>query len=161
RRLRRPQHPRPPARPPRARARPPPPRPPRGPRVRLADGRSRPRGARRLGALPRALRGRPRRERPGRLPLPRALHRVLLHARRPRGPRRELGLPRPRAPPPRPERARGPRPRGEVMNGPLKLVVGIGGASGMIYARRLLAFLAKHTPESDVRIVFSKTARAI
>ncbi len=47
------------------------------------------------------------------------------------------------------------------MNERLRLVVGIGGASGMIYAQRLLDFLARNLPESDVRVVFSKTARAI
>lgn len=46
------------------------------------------------------------------------------------------------------------------MNENLKLVVGIGGASGMPYARRLLEVLAD-VPGADVRIVFSKTARAI
>ncbi len=43
----------------------------------------------------------------------------------------------------------------------MKLVIGIGGASGMPYARRLIDVLASLDPLPDVRIVFSKTARGI
>ncbi|MBI3725081.1 UbiX family flavin prenyltransferase [bacterium] len=44
---------------------------------------------------------------------------------------------------------------------PRKLVVGVGGASGAPYAKRLLDHLAAIAPEIEVGVVFSKTARGI
>lgn len=41
-----------------------------------------------------------------------------------------------------------------------RLVVGVGGASGSIYARRLLDFLAAH-PVAEVDVVFSKMGRLV
>jgi 4-hydroxy-3-polyprenylbenzoate decarboxylase len=42
----------------------------------------------------------------------------------------------------------------------MKLVVGVGGASGAIYAARLLSFLATR-PEHQVDVVFTKTGRLV
>ncbi len=47
------------------------------------------------------------------------------------------------------------------MSFPRKLIVGIGGASGMPYAKRLLDHLSTLAPEIEVGVVFSKTARGI
>jgi 3-polyprenyl-4-hydroxybenzoate decarboxylase len=38
------------------------------------------------------------------------------------------------------------------VNEPFRLVVGIGGASGMIYAQRLLDFIAKNVEGADVGV---------
>jgi len=47
------------------------------------------------------------------------------------------------------------------VNERMRLVVGIGGASGMLYARRLLECLASAPSLVEARVDFSKTARAI
>ena len=43
----------------------------------------------------------------------------------------------------------------------MKLVVGIGGASGAAYAQRLLEFLASHRAEIETHVVFSRMGRLI
>ncbi len=42
-----------------------------------------------------------------------------------------------------------------------RIVVGVGGASGSVYAQRLLAVLAQRQDEVEVALVFTKTARVV
>jgi 4-hydroxy-3-polyprenylbenzoate decarboxylase len=51
--------------------------------------------------------------------------------------------------------------RGEPARPPLRFVVGVGGASGAIYADRLLTFFAANPEIAKIDLVFSRTGRLV